>query len=224
VSGSLSSGAGPLLEGYYWIDDGVNQSSPENPKLLRWPYYDSGNVMVNHFHQLMVYMTKLSRLSSESMSELGLYRPDVIAKKAYDIHDELLAWWQSCPPSLRDQSNDWRRQTRPRKLTVEETLEEEAFSSTKSCMQGCIIYLDHILDPLCRGPQKPEVIEAINDILEIAKEIPEGYGLEMGIYWGLFMAGVAIFNDSISEDLIRWKLKADTTYCIYVRILTGRFY
>jgi len=78
--------------------------------------------MVNHFHQLIVYMAKLSRLSSESMGELGLHRPGVIAKKAYDIHDELLAWWQSCPPSLRDQSNDWRRQTRPRKLTVEETL------------------------------------------------------------------------------------------------------
>jgi hypothetical protein len=121
-------------------------------------------------------------------------------------------------------TKSWRRQTRPRKLTVEETLEEEAFSSTKSCMQGCTIYLDHILDPLCSGPQKPEVIEAINGILEIAKEIPEGYGLEMGIYWGLFIAGVAIFNDPVSEDLIRWKLKADTTYCIYVRILSRRFY
>jgi hypothetical protein len=106
------------------------------------------------------------------MGELGLYQPDVIAETAYDVHDKLLAWWQSLPALLRDQSNDWRRHTRPRKLTVEETLEEEAFFSNKSCMHGCIIYLNHILDLLGRGPQKPEVIEAVNDILEIAKEIP----------------------------------------------------
>jgi hypothetical protein len=62
--------------------------------------------MVNHFHQLMVYIAKLLRLSSESMSKLGLSQPEVIAKTAHDIHDELLAWWQSCPSLLRDQSND----------------------------------------------------------------------------------------------------------------------
>jgi hypothetical protein len=48
-------------------------------------------------------------------------------------------------------------------------------------MQGCIIYLDHILDSVGREAQKQEVIEAINDILEISKETPEGYGLEMGL-------------------------------------------
>jgi Fungal specific transcription factor domain len=219
VSGSLSSGIGPLLEGNYWLDDGENGDSSENSKLLRWPYYDSGNVMVNHFHQLMIFMAKLSRLSSESMGKLGSNHPEIIVQRAYDIHDDLLAWWQSCPTELRDQSNDWRRQTRPRKLTVPETLEEEAFSSTKSCMQGCIIYLNHILDPLGRGPQKLEVIEAIKDILEIAREIPEGYGLEMGIYWGLFMAGVAIFNDVVAEDLIRRSMKADATSSIYVCVI-----
>lgn len=215
VSGSLSSGAGPLIEGNYWLDGG-DAEGYENSKLLRWPYYDSGNVMVNHFHQLMIFMAQLSRLSSESMGKLGSNHPDIIQQRAYDIRDELLAWWQSCPPALRDQSNDWRRQSRPRKLTVPETLEEEAFSSTKSCMQGCIIYLNHILDPLGRGPQKFEVMEAIKDILEIAREIPEGYGLEMGIYWGLFMAGVAIFNDVVAEDLIRRSMKADPTSSIYV--------
>jgi hypothetical protein len=158
------------------------------------------------------------------MVELGFHQPHVIAETAYEIHDDLLAWWQSCPPSLRDQSNDWRGQTRPRKLTVPETLKEEAFSGTKSRMQGCIIYLNHILDPLGRGPQKLELIEAIKDILEIAKEVPEGYGLEMGIYWGLFMAGVAIFNDYVVEDLIRRKLKADNTNSIWVRTLSSRFY
>ncbi len=223
ISGSLSSGAGPLLEGNYWIDDGENRDGSENSKLRHWPYYDSDNIMVNHFHQLMIYMAKLSRLSSESMGAIGLHQPDLIVEKAYDIRDELLAWWRSCPPALRDQSNDWRRQSRPRKLSVPETLEEEAFSSTKSCMQGCIIYLNHILDPQGRGPQKLEVIEAISDILEIAREIPEGYGLEMGVYWGLFMAGVAIFNDVVAEDLIRRKLKADSTSSIYVCMLSCHF-
>ncbi|KAH8663397.1 fungal-specific transcription factor domain-containing protein [Tricladium varicosporioides] len=215
VSGSLSSGAGPLLQGNYWIDDGLGGSSSIDPKLLRWPYYDSDNVMVSHFHELMIYMAKLSRLSSEAMSDLGRQRPELIVQKAAQIEEELRTWWGRCPPALRDQSNDWRRLPRQRKLTVAETLEEEAFSSTKSCMCGCIIYLNHILDPIGQEPQKPEVLEAINQILEIAKETPEGYGLEMGLYWGLFMAGVAIFNDLMAEDLIRRKLKSDTSVSIY---------
>lgn len=76
--------------------------------------------------------------------------------------------------------------------------------------------MNHILDPLGTQPQKQEVIEAVADILEIAKEMPRGYGLEMGLYWGLFMAGIAIFNDPVAEDLIRSKLKADTNSNIYV--------
>ncbi|KAH9211680.1 fungal-specific transcription factor domain-containing protein [Leptodontidium sp. 2 PMI_412] len=215
VSGSLSSGRGPLLQGNYWLDGSPHQGSAQNSKLLHWPYYDSDNVMVNQFQELMIYMAKLSRLSAESMSDLGVQQPDVIIEKAYEIHDELRAWWQNCPPALRDQSNHWRRQSRPRKLTIPETLKEEAFSRTKSCMQGCIIYLHHILDPLGREPQKEEVMDAINDILETAIETPEGYGLEMGLYWGLFMAGVAIFNDVVAEDLIRRKLKSDTGVSIY---------
>jgi len=174
--------------------------------------------MAEHFQELMIFMVQLSQLSSDSMSDLGLQRPDIVTQKAHHIRHELLTWWSHCPPELRDQSNDWRRQTRPRKLTVPETLEEEAFSSTKSCMQGCIIYLNHVLDPLGHRPQKQEVIDAINDILEIVKETPEGYGLEMGLYWGLFMAGVAIFNDVVTEDLIRRKLKSDTSMSIYVRV------
>ncbi len=218
VSGSLSSGAGPLIQGNYWLEDGPNSNQDESQKakLLRWPYYDSENVMVNHFHELMVYMAKLSRLSAESMSDLGMQNPELVVKRAFEIREELLAWWNHCPPALRDQSNDWRRQLRPQKLTVPQTLEEEAFSSTKSCMQACIIYLHHIVDPLGREPQQQEVIDAIRDILEIANEIPPGYGLEMGLYWGLFMAGVAIFNDVVAEDLIRQKMKGDTSLSIYV--------
>lgn len=215
ISGSLSSGGGPLLEGNYWIDDGP-QDEEEARKLDNWPYYDSDHTMVNYFHELMVYMAKLSRLSAESMSNTGIQHPELIAEKAIRIHSELLAWWQTCPEKLRNQSNDWRRQLRPRKLTVPETLEEEAFSSTRSCVQACIIYLYHILDPMGRQPQTKDVIDAISDILAIAQEIPEGYGLEMGQYWGLFMAGVAVFNDEVAEDLIRRKLKADTSVSIYV--------
>lgn len=172
--------------------------------------------MVNNFHELMIYMAKLSRLSSEAMSELGQTNPEAITKSAIEIEEEMRAWWNRCPPALRDQSNDWRRLPRENKLTVPETLEEESFSSTKSCMYGCIIYVRHILDPLGREPQKPEVTQAVTEILEIARETPEGYGLEMGLYWGLFMAGVAIINDFVAEDLIRRKLKSDPNISIYV--------
>lgn len=166
----------------------------------------------------MTHMAKLARLSAESMSDMGLLHPEYIQRKGAQVHDELTSWWSTCPPQLRDQRTDWRRQYRPRKLTVAETLEEEAFSSTKSCMQGCIIYLNHVLDPLGQNPQPQEVKDAIYEILEIAKETPGGYGLEMGLYWGLFMAGVAIFNDEAAEDLIRQKLKADKSISIYVSI------
>ena len=161
-------------------------------------------------------MAKLSHLSSESMIEDA--DPQFIRAEAFQIGSDLSEWWQSCPPALRDQGNDWRRQVRPRKLTVPETLEEEAFSSTKSCMYGCVIYLNHILDPLGRESQNPEVTEAIAQILEIAQEMPEGYGLEMGHYWGLFMVGISVFNDDETEALLRRKLKSDSRVSIYVSI------
>lgn len=174
--------------------------------------------MVSHFHILMTFMGKLARLSSESMSDFGKNNPEVILEKGNKIHDEMMAWWRSCPPALRDQGTDWRREIRPQKLSVSDTLEQEAFSSTKSCLQGCVIYLNHILDPLGELLSKQEVKEAVSEILEIAKETPEGYGLEMGLYFGLFMAGVAVFNDEVAENLIRQKLQADQSISIYVRI------
>lgn len=219
VSGSLVSGGGTLLQGNYWLEDEAefDVDSPQAPqKINKWPYYDNANVMIHHFHQLMVYMAKLSALSAEAMSDQGQEDPSIIVEKAAIIHDDLRKWWSHNPPALRDQSNNWRQLPRPRKLTVAETLEEEAYSSTKSVFAGCIIYLNHILDPCGKDTQKEEVIEAISEILEIAKETPEGYGLEMGLYWGLFMAGVAVFNDPFAEDLIRRKLKSDTSVSIYV--------
>ena len=219
VSGSLSSGSGPLIEGDYWLDDGREKdvSSPQKGQILPWPYYDSGNVMVDHFHQLMTHMAKLSRLSAESLSDFGLQHPEIIAERGAEIYNKFQGWWASCPPALRDQTNDWRRLPRPRKLSVAETLEEEAFSSTKSCMYACILYLNHILDPLGNQVQKPEVTEAITEILKIVMECPGGYGLEMGHYWGLFMVGVATFNDDAVEDFVRRKLKSDTSVSVYVR-------
>lgn len=164
----------------------------------------------------MTFMARMSRLSSESMAKDA--DPAYVQATAASIRDDLNRWWQSCPPALRDQPTDWRRQIRPRKLTVPETLQEEGMSSIRSCLFGCIIYLNHILDPVCREPRKPEVTEAIVEILDIAKETPEGYGLEMGLYFGLFMAGIAVFNETETEDLLRRKLKADTSVSIYVRI------
>lgn len=61
---------------------------------------------------------------------------------------------------------------------------------------------------------------AISEILEIAKETPEGYGLEMGLYFGLFMAGISVFNETPEEELLKRKLKADTRVSIYVSITT----
>ena len=132
---------------------------------------------------------------------------------------QLLDWWQNCLPRIRDQSHDWRHLVRPRKLSVQETLQEEGISSIKSCMHGCVIYLNHILDPIGRDPERHEVQEAIGEILNIARETPEGYGLEMGHYFGLFMAGIAAFNDVETENFLRRKLKADTRVGIYVSFL-----
>lgn len=172
--------------------------------------------MVQHFHELMIFMAKLSHLSAQSLSDFGRSHPEVITEKAVGIKEELQIWFDQCPPELRDQQTGWRRIPRERKLTVAETLEAECFSSTRACVYGCIIYLYHILDPLGRQPQNPEVTNAIFEILQIAKETPEGYGLEMVLYWGIFMAGVAIFNDFAAENLIRRKLTSDTNISIYV--------
>jgi hypothetical protein len=171
----------------------------------------------------MIFMAKLSRLSSASMAADADFRS--IKVEALQIEHDLAQWWHSCPPALRDQSNDWRRQVRPRKLTISETLEEEAFSSTKSCMYGCVIYLHHILDPSGHEPQKPQVTEAIREILDIVQEMPEGHGLEMGHYWGLFMVGISVFNDDATEALLRRKLKSDKgNMSIYVSVLISTKY
>lgn len=232
----MFAGGGTLLKGNYWLEDAL-PALPESSKkeqkssIPSWPAYDPEGVSLlvsfptlamsnihqsnsSHFHQLMVFMATMSRLSSDSMSD----EADQVQVKhdTMQLKDDLSAWWQHCPPKLRDQSFDWRRQVRPVKLTVPETLEEEGISSITSCMYGCVIYLNHILDPLIREPQKPEVTEAIHAICSIAKETPEGYGLEMGLYFGLFMAGVAVFNDLEVENLLRQKLKADTRVSIYV--------
>jgi transcription factor-like protein len=164
----------------------------------------------------MTFMVRMSHLSAESMKEDA--DQSEIRAIAIKIHADLQHWWQSCIPEVRNQSNNWRGQTRSRELTVAEALQEEGVSSTRSCVFACIIYVNHILNPVNREPRSPEVTEAIAEIVEIAKETPEGYGLEMGIYFGLFMAGIAVFNEPEIEDVLRKKLKADTRVSIYVSI------
>jgi hypothetical protein len=213
-------GGGPLIEGNYWLEDGL-PATPDSGierknSIPSWPAYDSDGQNANHFHELMVFMARMSKLSLESQrqgADLNAVRSATI-----QVQEDLARWWHNCPTSLRDQSYDWRRQVRPRKLSVPETLEEEGISSIRSCMFGCVIYLNHILNPVGREPQKPEIKEAIAGILDIALETPEGYGLEMGLYFGLFMAGIAVFNDVGIETVLRHKLKADTRVSIYVSI------
>ena len=48
---------------------------------------------------------------------------------------------------------------------------------------------------------EPRSSEAIADILETAREMPEGYGLETSLCFGLLMAGIAVFNDAKDEDI-----------------------
>jgi hypothetical protein len=172
--------------------------------------------MVTHFDILMGFMAKLAQLSSKSRNEPGAQD---LEEESLEIHKNLLNWWNTCPPQLRDQDINWREKVRLVKLTLSETLQQEAFSSMKSCLQGCVIYLNHILDPLGHKPQKQVVETAIQDIINIAKKIPPGYGLEMGHYFGLFMVGITIFNDILVEETIRQLLKADQRIGVYVSLL-----
>ncbi|KAF2178035.1 hypothetical protein K469DRAFT_719204 [Zopfia rhizophila CBS 207.26] len=211
ISGSLLTGKGPLISGNYWLDEEENGAS--HTKLRNWPYYDDNAIMVDNFHSLMVHMARLSNLSADSMTDFGKRNADLIEKRAMQIRHDLFEWWNTRPPNIRDQSNNWRR-ARP-DLTLAEKLEEESFSSTRSVVYGCIIYLHHIIDPYGLKPQAQEVADAIKGILDISRETPEGLGLEMGLFFGLFMAGVAIFDDLESEILIRTKLANDANITIY---------
>lgn len=216
ISGSLSSGNGPLIQGNYWLEVDKPSTDSLNQNDTNWPYYDDGSVMVDSFHELMVYMAKLSKLSAQSMTEFGRQNPGLIYEKAISIQQELHEWWSLLPPELRDQSNDWRCLPRPKPLTEPELLEHESFSSIRSCKGACIIYLHHIINPTAIHLQGSEVSVAIEDILDIARKTPEGRGLEMGLLWGMFMAGVAILNDTEAEALIRRKLSSDASISIYV--------
>lgn len=213
ISGSLFAGRGPLLEGNYWLENNSAGSS----KTSSWPSYDADGVMVEHFHALMTFMAQLSSLSQDSMTAFGVENPSVIEERAIKIYENLIRWWNNVPPEIREQPNDWRGQDR--KLSTAERLEAESFDSTKSCVYACIIYLDHIVDPLRTRPQPEPVSKAIRDILEIAREMPEGVGLEMGLHWGLFTAGAALFNDNENEELVRRKLGSNSSITLYVSFL-----
>jgi hypothetical protein len=217
ISGSLSSGRAPLISGNYWLEAGSPSNSTHNQgNLLTWPYYDNGAIMVGAFHGLMASMACLSSLSAESMTDFGKMNPDLIYDRAMAIRQELERWWDSQPPELRDQSSDWRSLARERPMEESELLEQESFSSLRSCKFACTIYLQHIINPTGVQPPGSEVSIAAESILAIARKTPEGYGLEMGLLWGIFMAGVAIFDDTEAEALIRRKLRSDASISIYV--------
>ncbi|TAQ83054.1 hypothetical protein B7494_g8622 [Chlorociboria aeruginascens] len=220
ISGSLCTGQPPLIPGNYWLEPlpypspSPSTSQALSPSRSNWPYYDPNGIMTDHFHSLMVFMAKISTLSSDSLSPVLLVsNPESIRTRAAYIKTALLGWWSACPPTLRDQPTAWRRLPREAKLSVAETLEEEALSSVKCCMLGCIIYLHHIIDPLGLEGKGKELNESMKDamkvILEIAEETPEGYGLEMGLYFGLFMVGTTIFRDKGMEEVVRRKLRRD---------------
>jgi hypothetical protein len=216
ISGSLSSGRGPLIQGNYWLNGGPHAKGAPDHATLKWPDYDDGAVMVDAFHELMVHMANLSNLSALSMTAFGRQNFQLIYEKAVCIERELERWWSLQTPELRDQNNDWRTQPRPRPLDEQELLEQESFSSLRCCKYACTIYLHHIINPIPSEPRGPPVSAAVECILDIARKTPEGYGLEMGLLWGLFMAGVAIFNDNDAEALIRRKLNPDARISIYV--------
>ena len=79
-----------------------------------------------------------------------------------------------------------------------------------------MLYLNHIVNPNGHQARSWEVTYAIGQILEIAKELPEGQGLEIGYYWSWFMVGISILNDCETEALLRRKLSFDTRSSIYV--------
>lgn len=227
VSGSLFVSQGPLIAGNYWVEEGPARltdtpSSPGSISGACWPSYDDAGDLTKHFHELMTFMAKLSRLSATSMNEITAEDALAVRIEAFKLSMELEAWWQSRPPSLRDQETNWRRNPRTPSLTEGETLVEEGFSSTKSCYYGCILYLNHIINPVGLAADNDEVLFARKLVLDIAKETPEGYGLEMGIYYGLFTAGASLYQDLEAEDMVRKKLKADTRICLYVSVLPRR--
>jgi hypothetical protein len=116
-------------------------------------------------------MARMSQLSAESMK--GDADQHKIRATAAEIAADLHRWWKSCPAKLRDQSNDWLRQIPAESLTASQLLQKEGMSSLRSCMFGCVIYLNHILNPLCQEPRKAEVTEAIKEILDIAQVTPD---------------------------------------------------
>ncbi|KAI9738153.1 MAG: hypothetical protein M1818_005582 [Claussenomyces sp. TS43310] len=214
VSGSLFAGRGPLLPGNYWVEDMSSRTKASGQSAKRaWPHYDAGNVMVDHFHELMTYMVQISSLSFESLAEAKRDSSFAIQEKACKIRDEILAWWETCPTELKDQEIDWR--TKSGKLSAAQRLEKEAFASTRTCVLGCVLYLNHIVDPLGIPTAKHSVASAIQEILAHVVATPENAGLEMGLFYGLFTVGVALYKDPEREALVRRRLGSDMKVSLY---------
>lgn len=216
VAGSIFAGRPPLISGNYWLEDPSDNedSSGSLPGKREWPHYDSGGLMVDHFRGLMVYMAQLSSLSADSMTESGQENPTLIRQKAHVIRDDLLDWWRDVPPALRELRSEWR--TTYANLSTAERLENEALASTKTVMLACIVYLNHIIDPLGNQMEKGDVSQAVDEIIAFVDGTPENAGLEMGLFYGLFTVGAALFNDPEREAFVRRKLETDTKASLYV--------
>lgn len=124
------------------------------------------------------------------------------------------------PRQMRKKSNGGRQSE---KYMHHERLRKVRKASIRCSVYACIIYLYHIVNPVFRDPRSPEVTNAIAEILEIARVTPEGCGFEMRLYFGLFMAGIAVFNEPVEEDLLRTRFKADKGISIYVCRIHRRF-
>lgn len=88
----------------------------------------------------------------------------------------------------------------------------------RSVVYGLLIYLHHIQDPHQINPNGAEVTTAIDQILDIVQNTPEGNRLEMGLLFGFFMAGIALWNDAKREELIRLKMTSDRNIAISVSL------
>ncbi|KAH7418778.1 fungal-specific transcription factor domain-containing protein [Cadophora sp. MPI-SDFR-AT-0126] len=162
-----------------------------------WPVYDTEHVAITSFQKLMTIMAKMACLSEASLSHQG----ESQSRDAHTLHADLLAWWQSCPPQIRSQTNDWRDLSRRQPLGVDETLQQELFTRIRACRFGCELYLQHILNPLCKEPWKGA--SAVEEIMKIVDATPPGHGLELGLDWSMFVAGLSISCDYETEGFIR---------------------
>lgn len=136
---------------------------------------------------------KITLKLMQELSILSIQRSDHAWITALELSVKLRDWLGSCPQGLLGRQM-WR---------------------TKLRMCSCVIYLHPMLELTSQHYQ--DVNNAVQEILAIAEKIPEGHSSEDGLYLGLFMAGVTVFNDYTQEGFIRRRMKSNSR-CIFVCI------